>query len=238
MALRAKTLKVMNWMPDSKFALETVVPSKEKLPTWLIKMPKLLYGDKKWKFFSNGFTNQSVKACPPFLDAMLSGYTIQLSSDVLVEKNQDGHTFKWGSQLDLVAGHSAIQLSSEQIPEGFSAQPHKWVNFAGIELPRGYSGLFVHPLNRDELPFRTIAGLVDCDKYNRPVNLPFFIKDNFEGIIPAGTPIAQIIPVKREFWKKIQLPHDASFTEKSDSKFLSVLRHAYKKMAWVRKVYR
>ena len=31
-------------------------------------------------------------------------------------------------------------------------------------------------------------------------NVPFFIKSGFEGVIPAGTPIAQLIPIKREKW--------------------------------------
>jgi hypothetical protein len=31
--------------------------------------------------------------------------------------------------------------------------------------------------------------------------LPFYIKEDFTGVIPKGTPIAQIIPFKRELWK-------------------------------------
>jgi hypothetical protein len=34
-----------------------------------------------------------------------------------------------------------------------------------------------------------------------PVNFPFFIRKDFEGIIPAGTPIAQAIPFKRTDWE-------------------------------------
>ena len=29
----------------------------------------------------------------------------------------------------------------------------------------GWSILFTHPLNRDDLPFRTLSGIVDCDRF-------------------------------------------------------------------------
>jgi hypothetical protein len=56
-------------------------------------------------------------------------------------------------------------------------------------------------MHRD-LPFTILPGVVDTDRYTAPVNFPFLINDpNFEGLIPAGTPIAQVIPFKREPWE-------------------------------------
>jgi len=47
-----------------------------------------------------------------------------------------------------------------------------------------------------------MPGIVDTDKYFAPVNFPFVINDpKFEGLIPKGTPIAQVIPFKRDGWK-------------------------------------
>jgi hypothetical protein len=44
--------------------------------------------------------------------------------------------------------------------------------------------------------------VVDTDTYTSPVNFPFTLNDpKFEGLIPAGTPIAQVIPFKREQWE-------------------------------------
>ena len=58
------------------------------------------------------------------------------------------------------------------------------------------------PIHQDEVPFEILEGLVDTDVYNIPVNFPFFLKDkNFNGLIPAGTPMAQVIPIKRENWQ-------------------------------------
>lgn len=47
----------------------------------------------------------------------------------------------------------------------------------------------------------TVAGIIDNDKINLPGTMPFFIKEGWTGILPAGTPYAQMIPFLREDWK-------------------------------------
>ena len=64
-----------------------------------------------------------------------------------------------------------------------------------IKLPKDYSLLFLSPINRFDLPFLSITGIVDCDMYTGTVHFPFFIKNSFTGIIEKGTPIVQIIPI-------------------------------------------
>ena len=77
----------------------------------------------------------------------------------------------------------------------------KWINPWGIKTPKGYS-IFIKNLPHRESIFTILEGVVDTDEYHVPVNFPFVINDvNFEGLIPAGTPIAQILPFKRENWK-------------------------------------
>ena len=78
----------------------------------------------------------------------------------------------------------------------------KFHNFWTIESPPGYSLLFTHPVNRADLPFTTLTGLVDTDAY-RDVNVHFPAHWHdlaFNGVLPKGTPVAQCIPVKRESW--------------------------------------
>ena len=48
-----------------------------------------------------------------------------------------------------------------------------------------------------------MSGIIDSDKYSSPGNLPFFIKEGFTGMIPAGTPYLQIVPIKRSSWKMV-----------------------------------
>ena len=76
----------------------------------------------------------------------------------------------------------------------------KFTNFWSVQVPDGWSVLFTHPLNREDLPFRTLSGVVDCDRWHDGlVHFPALWTDpGFEGVLPAGTPVAQAIPMRRE----------------------------------------
>lgn len=77
----------------------------------------------------------------------------------------------------------------------------KWINPWSIITPPGYSILFTAPMHRESV-FTILDGVVDTDTYTPPVNFPFVLNDwGFEGLIPAGTPMAQVIPFKRESWE-------------------------------------
>jgi hypothetical protein len=61
--------------------------------------------------------------------------------------------------------------------------------------------LFISPLHR-ETPIIALPGIVDTDIYRAPVNFPFVLRDpKMSGLIPAGTPIIQVIPIKRDQWQ-------------------------------------
>ena len=101
-------------------------------------------------------------------------------------------------------------------------------------MPDGYSGLIVHPLNRLDLPFFTISGTVDFDTFYYPkvTNIPFYIKKGFSGIIPKGTPMFQIIPVKREHWESKK---EKNHTEENNLKNSIFKNGIYRKDNWVKK---
>jgi hypothetical protein len=76
----------------------------------------------------------------------------------------------------------------------------KFVGFWTVELPPGWSLLATHPLNRDDLPFRTLTGLVDCDNFHQ-IGLLFparWLDPATPCVLPRGAPVAQCIPVPRE----------------------------------------
>jgi hypothetical protein len=81
----------------------------------------------------------------------------------------------------------------------------KFNNFWTIETPPGYSLLITHPINRHDLPFMTLTGLIDTDLYkDNFINFPARWRDpSFRGVLPKGTPVAQCIPVKRELWSAV-----------------------------------
>jgi hypothetical protein len=151
----------------------------------------------------------------PVFDAIVAGYIITLPADVYVSikeyeavNDETGESveeypnkriqhFEWAN-FSLVAFHPI-----EQAPNHPARNEHsyaKWINPWAIKTPKGYSVMFVQPMHRESV-FTILPGIVDTDEYYTTVNFPFVINDpSFEGLIPKGTPIAQVIPFKREPW--------------------------------------
>ncbi len=79
----------------------------------------------------------------------------------------------------------------------------KFHNLWTIEAPEGYAVLFTHPFNRFDLPFTTLTGQVDCDRFSDAwIHFPAIWRDEaFEGVLAKGTPVAQCLPVRRESWQ-------------------------------------
>lgn len=141
----------------------------------------------------------SIKQCMPVFDALTLGYILHSPADLVITQ-QDGQPFyEWYGKTIPLGWHPKQQAESH--PLANTEVMPKWLNPWGIQTPEGYSCLFTHPLHRDDLPFTTFAGVVDTDNYVAAVALPFALKNpKFEGYIPAGTPICQVIPFKREKW--------------------------------------
>lgn len=197
-------------------------PASKHIPSWFRQIDGVI----------NGI--ETVKKCMPFLDAMMSGYTISLPADVYFDSERVTHN----SHIDLVSTHDKSQLDGLELPAEYKDQPFKWNNSFVAKTPKGYSTLFIHPINRIDLPFFSLAGVVETDKFPVAVNFPFFVKKDFEGIIEAGTPIIQAIPFKREDWKMDldeikngQIPIDF-FNSRLNPPF-----NYYKRKFWVRKKY-
>lgn len=223
--------------PATNF-LEPPSAAIKNLPQWYkIKRPTV--DGKKPQRNAEGTGNISVKWCNPFGDALGGGYQLVLDHDLQVLQTAEGPVFTWGAGGDeFVGAHSKEQISKEMIPTGFSDQPFKFTNGYLIRTPAGHSALFTHPLNRPELPFHTLAGIVETDSYELPVNFPFLIRSDFEGIIPRGTPIVSIIPFKRESWEMKIEEFSLSANLKAQSRFRGVLFRPYKTMFWKQKQWR
>jgi len=74
-------------------------------------------------------------------------------------------------------------------------------NTSGDETPPAFAPV-THPVNRFDLPFTTLTGLVDTDLY-RMISSTFRRSGEipgFQGVLPKGTPVAQCLPVKRDLW--------------------------------------
>lgn len=214
-------------------------PAIQQLPEWYKKLAPYTQG-KKQKYFSTGQSNLTIKRCNPVGDALASGYFIVLENDLSVTPHESGTPeliwFRGGNQF--ITEHSKAQISPDIIPQGFSGQPFKFHNAWSIQTPKGYSVMITHPLNRHGEPFLTLAGVVDTDTYHNPIQFPFLIREDFEGIIEAGTPIAQVIPFKRESWKMEFLEHSKEFIIETQAAFSRTMNRYYKRFHWKRKEYK
>jgi hypothetical protein len=149
----------------------------------------------------------TLKKCPPFIDAMTYGFLIPLTVDLKV---QDGE-FSWDFDVPegFVSEYSRSPIDFHD-PSQVVDTPLfdddrfiiKFTNFWTIEAPQGYSLLFTHPVNRSDLPFTALTGLVACDTfYDTPLHFPaYWHNADFNGVLPKGTPVVQCLPVKRESW--------------------------------------
>lgn len=184
--------------PALEAVLPRPVPSRQALPAWLKAMPMTAASD-----MHNGAEIRTVKQCPPFVDAMRAGFVVLLPCEV----RYAGGVFDWDWDAPEpglrdharapINFHSAAQVGGAPFGE---QNLIKFVGFWTIELPPGWSLLATHPLNRDDLPFRTLTGLVDSDTFNQ-VGLLFparWLDPATPCVLPRGTPIAQCIPVPRE----------------------------------------
>lgn len=179
--------------------LPNIVSSKRNIPDWYKKIPTFNANNIQ---FNGHRTVKSAKNCIPFFDGMTIGYQICTWTDVYCEEDLNGvPIFRWQEGPDIISTRDMKNNETIPIPLGCSPHHFVWKNKYGVILPRGYSLLVTHPFNRHDLPFVTFTGVVDADALMPPGNIPFFVKKGFRGIIPAGTPMMQIIPFKRESWE-------------------------------------
>ena len=214
--------------------IEQPKPANKLLPEWY-KNTKSYMNDKK-KPVTNGNTAVTIKRCIPVLDALTSGYIILSPADLYVEIKDGVQYFQWPS-LSVIEFHPIAQAPSH--PFRNEHDYPKWMNPWSIKTPKGYSTLFVQPFHRESV-FTIFPGIVDTDIYTAPVNFPMTINDpNFEGLIPKGTPIAQVIPFKRQTWQ-MELGNKKELEEQSDvlRKLNTMFFDKYKKMFWSKKEYK
>lgn len=179
-------------------------PGYRHVPNWYKKQK--LYSNNENKYF-NAFKKslfvQTYKMCTPLVDSITSGYMITLPADIIVvNKSSEGYSphISWNVSFEITDTQSPEVLGNYPSPEGFFPQLYRWNPEWIIKTPAGYSLWVTHPSHRYDLPFFTLNGFVDTDKHPNKLLFPFFIKNGFEGIIEKGTPIVQIIPIKRDSW--------------------------------------
>jgi hypothetical protein len=229
------------WLTEDSISKPT--PSSKIIPNWyreadrFAKMPN----GKPWIGIDKGKI-PTWKACPAILDVFTTGYSLLTPCDIefflddfgIISVKIEDNLYK-----DFVTKRSP--MPQFQHPEGFYSDHFAWMPDWAIKVPKGYSVLYVSPLNRYDLPLMTVSGIIDNDNINLPGSFPFFIRSGWVGVLPAGTPYAQLIPFLREDWKsEVTIPDHKEMIQnniKNSKKYRIPNGGVYQKNVWFKRSY-
>jgi hypothetical protein len=220
--------------PEDFGVIPAPYPARKAIPDWFRMIPPVL---------RPGLEQSTVKRCPPFLDALVTGWIIPLAADVEITSNEDASfiEYSWKFHRTMIENHSKDQVTTDKCPAPHHSQPPmKWLNYWAVKCPPGYSLLFTPPLNRPDPRFEAFSGIVDADGYFEFINFPFIWKQpNFHGIVEAGTPIAQVVPIKRSTMIKTATVRSMSAEDESEIEKTRARRRShlslYRDQIWERK---
>lgn len=237
--------KTVSFIPRSQIISDVGMfpkPSKTYIPEWYKKMG----GSSR---NNNGFIQPGPTNCMPFLDSFVSGYTYELLTDVEIVyggkdriTNRDIVMYQWSNPVTENIEPPLITRQEENgvkpsLPkfDGYYDTEFQWYTMWDAKTPQGYSTMYHHPSNRFDLPFHTFTGIIDTDGWNGDGPIPFLIKEGFEGIIPAGTPIIQFTFIKRESWVSEIEEFNIKKRRKEKNLVRRHLINGYKKEHWKKK---
>jgi hypothetical protein len=209
----------------------------QSIPEWYKLSPRTNDG-KKLQISKEGNVNSAIKMCIPFLDSMTSGYTVHTWQDIQVNSEDGVSGASWKIKPDILGIRDRSFSGHLPVPAGHNSANFYWIAEFVFQTPPGYSVLVTHPFNRFDLPFTTLSAVVDSDGTLHEGGVPFFMKEGFEGIIPAGTPMFQILPFKRENWESEEDPSIIKIADRNIFKSGSAIGGWYKKNIWKRKTYK
>ena len=179
------------WIPKEYYP----VPAAKLVPDWYKKMPSSYAKDRSDT--SELRDTQTMKRCMPIIDAITGGYIIKTFTDLHVKNDGENLSFNWAQDYhETITFHPEFQVKGYKdlsLPNGAPKLRNPW----GIQTPSGYSCLFISPMHRPSCGIKILEGIVDTDGYLAPVQFPFLVDKNFTGLIPAGTPVVQVVPFKR-----------------------------------------
>ena len=238
-------MKKIKFQPSSReteLSANSPKPSKAYIPDWYKSINPV--NKNKPEFGSDGIQkNTNIKMCMPFLDSFTTGYIQETWTEIYINIEElDDKTYKvefgFSSGPEIMSYRekpTTLKISDEYFPIEFIWIQH-WVPI----VPEGYSVLHTHPLNRFDLPFMSLSGVVDSDKWSHEYAgaYPFFLKKEYNGkIIPIGTPMFQMIPIKREPWESSLTVFNPEEVLQKTNFARRFIYDAYKNNFWTKKNY-
>jgi len=234
--------------------IEIIQPKETKkiLPNWYKNIEK------------NSLAFRNIKGCIPFLDNISAGYVLPLPQDLYIShniKNEDTGKIDSFYQFSFADGlkeelcdlynmngskQTAHNLAQVGGADSFLGKKNgnnhiiKILNPWYIKTPPGYSCLFTSLTFNENDYFSAIPAIVDTDVYEDIINFPIIINHekyfSFKKFFKQGLPYVQIIPFKRDSWKKKITIKQENRSEKF--KFFSIAIDRYKQLVWNKKSWR
>lgn len=230
---------------DEYASLPSIKPATFFMPEWYKKMSRHVNTSQKLDYIVGNNqklkNNMTIKACPPILDYVTSGYIMPLYCDLFVENaDTDYPFFHWMMDNDVMSMHNISQVEGANFcPKGSNRLIFKLNSPHWIVTPKGYSCFFFTPRYCETYGIEILPAIVDTDTYHH-VNFPFVynLQQEKELLIQKGTPMVQIVPFKREEWQHTQsvIPQDQR--RRFDSLIRSSLGKLYRKINWNKKVFK
>jgi hypothetical protein len=212
-------------------------PASKSLPEWYRKQSAPL-----------GEFGSTIKRCMPIFDIMTAGYILELPCDIYIDAtNPDKLSY---AVPQGVLDNLQQDLFAEHLPQQMSDYPkdltrfHKDVlridPFYTVGTEKGYSSLMVQPFHADSTPLHAFGAMIDTDTYISSGHYSFYVEKDFKGIIKQGTPLIQVIPIKRDSFKsKVVLFEKAEIAiKKQSTRLLSTFTGGYKNKFRTKKDYK
>jgi len=177
-------------LPENQIGkYEMPEPAHKYLPDWYKSAEMFMEKNKLGK---------TVRACMPFMESLTFGWIIPVPTDIEIQQTTDGMRIDWLDEAFKAMGqHKLEQLGGDMFPHQ-DISVIKFILPYVVRSPENVSTLYMPPLNRFEPRFRAFSGVVDTDTYVNQINIPAVLwNTKYEGVIKAGTPLAQIIPFER-----------------------------------------
>jgi hypothetical protein len=179
---------------------------------------------------------QTLKRCIPFLEAMTAGYLIPLPADVTIEVTPKRVNVEMkGFDRPIVQFHPQDQFPGAPFPQ---MPVIKFANLWYIKTPPGYSTLVLPPLNRPGSPILPLSAVVETDSYYNDIAFPCMclVPMGQRLFLPAGTPLVQVVPFRRENWSSELKTWDADAAATTHREIKANV-HLYREQHWEKKSY-
>jgi hypothetical protein len=241
---KIKFIKNRPWL--DKESSSAPAPVIKTIPDWYRKADRFAQNPmtgKPWEMPGGGGKIPTWKACPAIFDIMGSGYVYRTPCDIEFTEDAAGNIqAKVLDPKNKDFLQDRMPMPQFVPPKGYHEKHFAWWADWAVELPEGYSALYTQPFNRFELPFLTTSGIIDNDHVHLPGTMPFYVQKGFTGILPAGTPYAQILPFKREHWEaevEVAITPEEMMTKnmENSAKYRKPDGGIYQKEVWERRKY-